>query len=122
MYTNSTKKVGTDMNNNSTNQKDYFDLTTAIMVDTYLTVKFGLKHVHYSVPKIRNNGTARTYGCLYHHFTKRDDFKFAIGYVRGEDSEYWTGQVRYFYFDKNTPPYLVQHVLKSPLYLKKSSY
>ena len=104
-------------------EKDYFDLTAPLLVDTYLTVKYGLKWVHYNIPMLKTNGVARTYGELYHFYTNKPDFKMAIGYARNEEGEYWTAQKPYFYFDKNQAPNLIDRpALKNKLLLKKSSY
>ena len=102
----------------------FFDLQDPLMFDTYLTVKYGLKWVHYNVPITRNNGTSRTYGDLYTYFTNQPDFKMAIGYIRNDSpcNQYWTAKARYFYFDKNQAPHLASKVLTTPLILKKSFY
>lgn len=102
-------------------KKDYVDLTAALPVDTYLTVKFGMKWVHYNIPCIKKDGTQRTFGELYHFYTKKKDFKMALGYIRREDetAKYWTAQTQYFYFSKVDMPYLVSRRLEKKLLLKK---
>ena len=103
--------------------KEYFDLFTELPVDTFLVVKFGSKFVKYNVPIERKNGSKRTFGNLYDHFTKREDFRFAIGYIRGETLDgYFSGQTQYFYFDRRTAPYLKSKRLDYPLLLKNPSH
>ena len=87
-------------------KKDYLDLTEALMIDTYLSVKLGSKFVHYAIPRERKDGTLRLYGDLYKYFTQKDGFRFAIGYVLSEDKEFWYGQNQYLYFSKKEPPFL----------------
>jgi len=102
-------------------EKDYFDLNDGLMVDTYLTVKYGNKFVHYNIPKIKANGFDRTYGDLYWFYTSKPDFKMAIGYVRGEEGAFWTAEKQYFYFDKIQMPNLVDRpALRNKLFLSKS--
>lgn len=102
-------------------KRDFFDLNDGLMVDTYLTVKYGNKFVHYNIPKIKYNGYPRTYGELYFFYTSKPDFKMALGYARNEDGDYWTAQQQYFYFDKVQAPNLVDRPpLKHKLYLKKT--
>lgn len=88
------------------NAKDYLDLTDALMVDTYLSVKIGVKFVHYAIPRERKDGTLRLYGDLYKYFTQKKGFRFAIGYLLSDDKEFWYGQNQYMYFDKNEAPFL----------------
>lgn len=78
------------------------DLNGELPLDTYLTVKFGDVFVHYIIPVIRKDGTKRCYGDLFTHFTNRDKFRFAIGYVltESEQGDYWQADMQYFYFDK----------------------
>ena len=100
-------------------EKDYLDLTAALPVDTYLTIKFGLKWVHYNIPRMKRNGEFRTFGDLYHFYTTKPSFKMAVGYIRSEDGDYWTAQTQYFYFSKVDMPYLVERRLEKKLVLKK---
>lgn len=103
-------------------KKDYFDLNSPLMVDTYLTVKYE-KMVHYNIPKLKRNGEARTYGDLYHFYTTKPNFRMAMGYIRYESEcgNYWQGLKRWFYFDKNNMPYMVDKSLDYPLILKKNT-
>lgn len=100
--------------------KDYLDLTEPLMIDTYLTVKLGNKFVHYAIPIERKDGTLRHYGDLYKYFTQKKGFRFAIGYLLGQDGEFWTGQNQYFYFDKKEAPFLSFKETTRKLLLLKS--
>ena len=100
-----------------------FDLTDSLLMDTYLVVKYSSgKMVHYNVPKFnRKKNRDRTYGDLYHYFSNREGFRFAIGYIRHEDEsgKFWKAWQQYFYFDKSTLPYMAVKALKFPLLLAK---
>ena len=100
-------------------EKEYLDVLSQLPLDTLLVVKFGDKFVKYNVPREGKKGPV-TFGKLYDHFTKRKDFRFAIGYISGETLDgYWSGQTQYFYFSKKDVPYLKCKTLNSPLLLKK---
>ena len=103
-------------------KKIYFDLNEPIFSSTYLTVKYGMKWVHYNIPRLKKNGEPRTYGELYHFYTQKPDFKMAMGYLRGEDGDFWFATHRYFYFDKNEFPLMSEMVLKNRLILPKTVY
>ncbi len=101
-------------------KKNYLDMTDPLMVDTYLTVKIGVKFVHYAIPRKRKDSTLRLYGDLYKYFTQKEGFRFAIGYLLSEDNEFWYGQNQYFYFDKNNAPFLSFKETANKLILIKS--
>lgn len=102
-------------------KKLYFDLTEPLPCDTYLTVKFGLKWVHYNIPRMKVNGELRTYGELYNFYTTKPDFKMAMCYMRMEEGDYWTAEGRYCYWDKKQMPHLIETKIKNKMYLKKST-
>ena len=100
-------------------KKEYIDLTEALMLDTYLSVKLGSKFVHYAIPRERKDGTLRLYGDLYKYFTQKKGFRFAIGYCLTEDDKFWYGINQYFYFDKREAPFLSFKETKNKLILAK---
>ena len=103
-------------------EKLYFDLTTNLYLDIYLSIKINTKFVHYIIPKQRKDGTFRQYGDLYKYFTQKEGFRMALGYNLSETlcGKFWKGQTQHLYFDKKTAPYLVEDkILKNPLLLAK---
>ncbi len=87
-----------------------FDLTDELVCDTFLAVKMTMYSgrpgfVHYAIPVTRKDGSTRQFGDLYNYFTKKEGFRFAIGYVLGEDGKYWTAKNQYFFFSKRKLPH-----------------
>ncbi len=92
--------------------KQFFDLTEPLLCDTLLAIKLTRYDgrpgfVHYIIPVMRKDGTQRLYGDLYHYFTQKPGFRFAIGYYLQEDGtgKYWEGDFQYLYFDKRQLPF-----------------
>ncbi len=104
------------------------DLTNPIPFDTMLSVKLMKPNgktifYQYIIPRTRKDGSERLFGDLYFYFTKKEGFRFAIGYLMTEDKnlDLWIGQNQYFYFDKKKEPQL-SFKKTNPLYIPKKSY
>ena len=108
-------------------EKEFLDLSSPLTCDTLLAVKMVMRNgkpgfVHYAIPTQRQDGSFRLFGDLYYYFSRREGFRFAIGYLMFEDEDpsFWKANYQYFYFDKNNLPFESYRKQPNSIFLPKS--
>ncbi len=95
---------------NQTN-KEYIEMVSQIAMDTILNIKYEnngtASWCKYFIPMVRKDGTPVLYGELYYYFSKKDGFKFGLGYYAAEDPDrrHYLARTQYFGFTKAEPPH-----------------